>query len=156
MVLPPKLIFEGIYTALITPFDPIHGGIDEKTFCQLIEKQIQADITGIVVGGSTGEGQVLTVNERKCILNLALTYKNELQILGAVGHSSTQQALDDTQRIADAGAYGVLISSPPYNKPPQRGLIEHFKVLSSASSLPIMVYNIPGRTGVHILPETIL
>jgi 4-hydroxy-tetrahydrodipicolinate synthase len=145
---------EGIYTALITPFKDSGQGIDESTFRQLIELQIEARVNGIVIAGSTGEGQTLEREEWKEALKIAMNYRNQIQVVGACGSSSTEFTRDRYRELSDLGAHGALISTPAYNKPPQRGLIRHFERVASGASIPIIVYNIPGRTSVNILPST--
>ncbi len=148
--------FEGIYTAVITPFKASGHGIDENLFKKLIERQIQGGVSGLIIAGSTGEGQTMSLDEWKQALQIALTYREKIQILGAYGTSSTEQTRDRYKELSDLGAYGALISTPAYNRPPQRGLIKHYETIASAAKLPIMVYNIPGRTGSNITPATML
>ncbi|MBN8555543.1 MAG: 4-hydroxy-tetrahydrodipicolinate synthase [Deltaproteobacteria bacterium] len=147
--------FEGIYTALVTPFGENETGIDEKAYRKLIERQIQAGIKGIVVAGSTGEGQTLTEAEWETALKIAITYKDQIQILGSCGTSNTAETISRFKKLASLGADAALISTPGYNKPPQRGLIEHYQKVAASAALPIMVYNIPGRTAVNLTPATI-
>jgi 4-hydroxy-tetrahydrodipicolinate synthase len=148
--------FEGIYTALITPFSDGQKGVDEKTYRKLIERQIAAGVRGIIVAGSTGEGQTLTESEWKELLKIALPYKEQIQILGSCGTSSTLETKERFKYLAEIGVDAALIATPAYNKPPQRGLVEHYRqIASSAPQLPIMAYNIPGRTAVNLTPATI-
>lgn len=146
---------EGVYTAIVTPFGPAGRGIDEKFFRTLIERQINGGVTGLIISGSTGEGQTLTLDEWKTSLQIALQYKGKVQIIGACGSSGTDQTVERFKMIADMGASAALVSTPPYNKAPQRGLIKHFETIAASNSLPILVYNIPGRTAVNLLPATI-
>lgn len=148
------MAFEGIYTALITPFQESGRGIDESVFRNLIEKQISAGVHGIIVAGSTGEGQTMSDSEWRDALKIALSYKKSIQVLGSCGSSSTEWTTERYKELSDMGASGALISSPPYNKPPQRGLIQHYEMISKAAKLPIMAYNIPGRTAVSIQAAT--
>lgn len=145
---------EGIYTAIVTPFRDSGSGVDESTLKQIIELQIEARVQGIVVAGSTGEGQTLTREEWREALKIALSYRNQIQVLGACGSSGTESTRDRYRELSDLGVHAALISSPIYNRPPQRGIILHFEKIAASASLPIMVYNIPGRTAVNILPET--
>jgi 4-hydroxy-tetrahydrodipicolinate synthase len=145
--------FEGIYTALITPFLS-NGGIDEKCFRFLIERQIEGGTHGLIIAGSTGEGLTMTESEWADAIKIAVEYKSKIHILGSCGMSGTQQTIEKYRKLADLGVDGALISTPAYNKPPQRGLVEHYARISESASLPIMVYNIPGRTAVNILPAT--
>jgi len=154
---------EGIYTALVTPFKPAplnaeaaaEVGIDEGLFSQIIERQIEAGVSGIIVGGSTGEGQSLSEHELKQAFKIASPFRGKVQIIGACGSSSTEETISKLKHIEDQGAEAVLVSSPPYNKPPQRGLIEHFQKIAASTRLPLIIYNIPSRTAVNILPITL-
>jgi 4-hydroxy-tetrahydrodipicolinate synthase len=147
---------EGVYTAIVTPFRDSGSGIDEGSYRALLELQIDAKVQGIVVAGSTGEGQTLSREEWKDALKIALTYRNQIQIVGACGSSGTEFTRDRYRELSDLGVHAALISTPAYNRPPQRGLVAHFEKIAASSSLPIFVYNIPGRTAVNILPATML
>lgn len=145
--------FEGIYTAIVTPFLS-KGGVDEKLFTQLIERQIEGGTDGLIIAGSTGEGLTMTDAEWAQALSIGLRYKSQIKILGSCGQSGTQQTIHRFSQLGEMGAHGALISTPAYNKPPQRGLLEHYSKIAETSDLPIMVYNIPGRTAVNIQPST--
>ncbi|MDB5036862.1 MAG: Dihydrodipicolinate synthase [Bacteriovoracaceae bacterium] len=147
---------EGIYTAIVTPFQDSGSGIEEKIFRNLIERQVEAKVAGIVVAGSTGEGQTLSREEWKEAIKIALTYRNQIQIIGACGSSGTEYTRDRYRELSDLGVHAALISTPSYNKPPQRGIIKHYEKIAASASLPIIVYNIPGRTAVNIAPSTML
>lgn len=146
-------MFQGIYTALITPFKN-GNGIDEDLLNQLIERQVEAGIHGIILGGSTGEGQTLSLQEKKNLLRMGAQFRDKIKIIGGCGSSSTYETLEHLKLISDSGAHGALVSAPPYNKPPQRGLIKHFETLCATVNFPIIVYNVPGRTAVNIQPAT--
>jgi 4-hydroxy-tetrahydrodipicolinate synthase len=147
-------MFRGTFTALVTPFRD--GGIDVSAFEQLIETQIAAGITGIVAIGTTGESPTLSHDEREQVIHVAVAKANKrCLVLAGTGSNSTQHAIDDTKRAEKLGVDAALLVGPYYNKPSQEGLFRHFKAIADATSLPIMLYNIPGRCGVDILPETV-
>lgn len=146
--------FEGIYTALITPFKTDGFGVDEKIFRGLIERQISAGIHGVIVAGSTGEGQTMNHAEWIQAIKIAVDYKSKIQVLASCGLSSTWETTARYREATELGVHAALVSTPAYNKPPQRGLVQHFQTIAKESKLPIMVYNIPGRTSVNILPST--
>mgnify|MGYP000880103664 CR=1 FL=1 len=146
---------EGVYTALITPFKKDGSGVDSKTLSQLIERQIEAGISGIIFGGSTGEGQTMELSELTETFETALPYKSKIQIIAACGFSSTSATAQRYEWLAKQGVDAVLVSTPPYNKPPQRGLVRHFQEIAQRATTPIIVYNIPGRTAVNLLPSSL-
>jgi 4-hydroxy-tetrahydrodipicolinate synthase len=147
-------MFRGTFTALVTPFRD--GAIDVSAFEQLIETQIAAGITGIVAIGTTGESPTLSHEERKQVIRVAVAKANKrCLVLAGTGSNSTQHAIGDTKLAEKLGVDAALLVGPYYNKPSQEGLFRHFKAIADATSLPIMLYNIPGRCGVDILPETV-
>jgi 4-hydroxy-tetrahydrodipicolinate synthase len=147
-------MFRGTFTALVTPFRD--GGIDVSAFEQLIETQIAAGITGIVAIGTTGESPTLSHEEREQLIRVAVVKANKrCLVLAGTGSNSTQHAIADTKLAEKLGVDAALLVGPYYNKPSQEGLFRHFKAIADATSLPIMLYNIPGRCGVDILPETV-
>src|SRR6059058_2202654 len=147
-------MFRGTFTALVTPFR--NGGIDVSAFETLIETQIAAGITGIVAIGTTGESPTLSHDEREQLIRLAVATTNKrCLVLAGTGSNSTEHAIADTKLAEKLGVHGALLVAPYYNKPSQEGLFRHFKAIAGATSLPIMLYNIPGRCGVDILPETV-
>ena len=147
-------MFRGTFTALVTPFR--NGEIDVSAFENLIEKQIAAGITGIVAIGTTGESPTLSHEEREQLIRLAVATANKrCLVLAGTGSNATQHAVADTKKAEKLGADGALLVAPYYNKPSQEGLFRHFKAIAGDTSLPIMLYNIPGRCGVDIGPETV-
>jgi len=147
-------MFRGTFTALVTPFR--NGGIDVSSFEQLIETQIVAGITGIVAIGTTGESPTLSHEEREQVIQLAVAKaKKRCLVLAGTGSNATQHAIADTKRAEKLGVDAALLVAPYYNKPSQEGLFRHFKAIADATSLPIMLYNIPGRCSVDIVPETV-
>jgi 4-hydroxy-tetrahydrodipicolinate synthase len=147
-------MFRGTFTALVTPFR--NGGIDDSAFKKLIEPQVAAGITGIVTIGTTGESPTLSHEEREHVIRLAVATANKrCLVLAGTGSNATQHAVADTTMAEKLGVDGALLVAPYYNKPSQEGLFRHFKAIAEATSLPIMLYNIPGRCSVDILPETV-
>jgi len=148
-------MFRGTFTALVTPFR--NGVVDDSAFKKLIETQIGADITGIVAVGTTGESPTLSHNEREQVIQLSVATANKrCLVLAGTGSNSTQHAVENTKMAERLGVDGALLVAPYYNKPSQEGLFRHFKAIADATSLPIMLYNIPGRCSVDILPETVV
>ncbi len=147
-------MFRGTFTALVTPFRD--GAIEISPFEKLIETQIAAGITGIVAVGTTGESPTLSHEEREQVIRLAVTTANKrCEVLAGTGSNVTHHAVADTQVAEKLGADGALLVAPYYNKPSQDGLFRHFKAIADGTSLRIMLYNIPGRCGVDIAPDTV-
>src|SRR5215472_5478298 len=147
-------MFRGTFTALVTPFR--NSAIDVAAFEELIENQIAAGISGVVAVGTTGESPTLSHEERQELIRLAVTTaKKRCQVLAGTGSNATQHAVADTKLAEKLGADGALLVAPYYNKPSQEGLFRHFKAIADATSLPIILYNIPGRCSVDIMPETV-
>ena len=148
-------MFRGTFTAVVTPFR--NGGIDVSSFEKLIETQIAAGITGLVAIGTTGESPTLSHDEREQLIRLAVSTANKrCVVLAGTGSNATQHAVADTKIAEKLGVDGALLVAPYYNKPSQEGLFRHFKTIADATSLPIMLYNIPGRCSVDVLPETVV
>jgi 4-hydroxy-tetrahydrodipicolinate synthase len=148
-------MFRGTFTALVTPFRD--GGIDDSAFKKLIETQIAAGISGVVTIGTTGESPTLSHDEREQLIRLTVATANKrcLAIAGT-GSNATEHAVADTKMAEKLGIDGALLVAPYYNKPSQEGLFRHFKTIADATSLPIILYNIPGRCSVDINPETVV
>jgi 4-hydroxy-tetrahydrodipicolinate synthase len=148
-------MFRGTFTALVTPFRD--GRIDVAAFEKLIETQIAAGITGIVAVGTTGEAPTLSHEEREQVIRVAVTTaKKRCQVIAGTGSNATQHAVADTKMAEKLGVDGALLVAPYYNKPSQEGLFRHFKAIADATSLPIILYNIPGRCAVDIAPDTVV
>src|SRR5216117_447843 len=148
-------MFRGTFTALVTPFRD--GAIDTSAFEKLIEAQIAAGITGIVAVGTTGESPTVSPEEREQLIRLSVTTANKrCQVLAGTGSNATHHAVRDTKTAEKLGVDGALLVAPYYNKPSQEGLFRHFKTIAEATSLPIMLYNIPGRCGVDIGPDIVV
>src|SRR5512140_439488 len=147
-------MFGGTFTALVTPFRD--GDIDVSAFEQLIETQIAAGITGIVAIGTTGESPTLSHEEREQVIRVAVAKASKrCLVFAGTGSNSTQHAIADTKLAEKLGVDAALLVGPYYNKPSQEGLFRHFKAIADATSLPIMLYNIPGRCGVDIASDTV-
>lgn len=148
-------MFHGTFTALVTPFRD--GGVDISAFQQLIEAQVTAGITGIVAIGTTGESPTLSHDEREELIRVAVATANKrCVVIAGTGSNATQHAVADTKAAERLGCDGALLVAPYYNKPSQEGLFRHFKTIADATSLPIILYNIPGRCSVDIVPDTVV
>src|SRR6266849_2970457 len=148
-------MFRGTFTALVTPFRD--DAIDVAAFENLIEGQIAAGISGVVAVGTTGESPTLSHDEREQVIRLAVTIaKKRCVVLAGTGSHAPQHAVRDTKTAEKLGVDGALLVAPYYNKPSQEGLFRHFKTIAEATSLPIMLYNIPGRCGVDIGPDIVV
>jgi len=147
-------MFRGTYTALVTPFRD--GAIDVPAFEKLIEGQIAAGINGIIAVGTTGESPTLSHDEREQVIRLAVQIASgRCEVLAGTGSYSTSEAIGATKAAEKMGVDGALIVAPYYNKPSQEGLFRHFHAIARATSLRIMLYNIPGRCGVDINADTV-
>lgn len=147
-------MFKGSMVALITPFKG--GKIDEKALERLIEFQIKNNTDGIVPCGCTGEAATLSAEEQKRIIKLTVALvKKRIPVIAGTGSNSTKEAIELTKYAESAGADAALLITPYYNKPTPAGLLLHYEKVSSAVSIPIILYNVPSRTGISILPETV-
>ena len=146
--------FHGAITALVTPF--IDGRLDEQGLVDLIEYQIENGIHGIVPCGTTGESATLDFDEHKQVINLTVkTVAGRVPVIAGTGANSTSEAIELTESAKKSGADAALSVVPYYNKPNQEGLYRHFKAIAEAVDIPILLYNVPGRTVIHVLPETV-
>ena len=144
----------GTSTAIITPFLS-DGSIDYPSFARLLERQITEGIESVVVCGSTGEGATMT-SEEKCALFRFAVEKNEgrIPIIAGTGSNDTRASIELTKAAAQCGVDGFLIVAPFYNKPTQHGYFEHFRAIAESTELPIILYNVPGRTAGNVTAET--
>lgn len=145
---------EGTYTALVTPFRA-DGELDLRALADLVEWQIASGIDGLVPCGSTGESATLTHEEHhRVVRHVVETTRGRVAVIAGTGSNSTREATDLTCAAREAGADGALLISPYYNKPTQEGIYEHYRAIAESSGLPLVLYNIPGRTASRIDPAT--
>ena len=148
-------MYKGVYTALVTPFDD--RGIDLPALERLIDSQIDAGITGIVPCGTTGETPTLSDAERDTVVTTAVQRAaGRCEVVAGTGSNSTAHTIAYTQRAKALGATTALVVVPYYNKPTQEGLYQHFRAVAEQGGLPVMLYNVPGRTGVDMLADTVV
>lgn len=146
---------KGLFTALVTPFQA-NGAVDEEALRRLIHFQVNADVDGLLILGSTGEAPTLTEKEKKRIIQLAREELDDrVHLMVGTGSYSTQQAIENSLMAQELGADSVLVVTPYYNKPTQEGIYLHFKEISNSIKIPLMVYNIEGRTCRNIEIETL-
>jgi len=147
-------MFKGSMVAIVTPFK--NGKIDEKAFEHLIEWHIKEGTHGIVPCGTTGEASTLDYEEHYKVIEIAVKVVNKrIPVIVGTGSNSTEEAIMITKKAEQLGADAALIVTPYYNKPTQEGLYRHFKAIASSTGLPIILYNVPGRTSVNLLPSTV-
>lgn len=143
----------GVFTALVTPFDG--DGVDFPAFARLAERQIAAGVAGLVPVGTTGEAATLSEDEAQGLIALTVRVAaGRAVVMAGAGSNDTARAVAKARRAEAAGADAVLVVAPYYNRPTQRGLIAHFGAIAEATSLPVMLYSVPGRCGVEIAAET--
>lgn len=148
-------IFEGMASAIITPLN--EKGIDYELFAKLIEWQIAEGIDGLVVCGTTGEGSTLSDEEHKSAIEFMVKQvAGRVPVIAGTGSNDTAYAVELTKHASLMGVDGVLTVTPYYNKATQKGLIKSFTQIADASSVPVILYNVPSRTGVNIAPKTVL
>ena len=150
-----KPVFEGMASAIITPLN--EKGIDFELFAKLVEWQIAEGIDGIVVCGTTGEGSTLTDEEHKAAIEFMVKQvAGRVPVIAGTGSNDTAYAVELTKHACQIGVDGVLTVTPYYNKATQKGLIKSFTAIADASTVPVILYNVPSRTGVNIAPKTVL
>lgn len=146
--------FRGAFVAIVTPF--IDGKVDEQGLIDLIEFQIENGTHGIVPCGTTGESATLSHEEHHRVVELTIkTVNGRVPVLAGTGSNSTAESIELTKHAKAAGADGALMITPYYNKPSQEGLYQHFKAVAEAVDIPIILYNVPSRTSINILPPTV-
>ncbi|HEX8947838.1 MAG TPA: 4-hydroxy-tetrahydrodipicolinate synthase [Dissulfurispiraceae bacterium] len=147
-------MFKGSIVAIVTPFK--NGKFDEKAYAKLIEWHIAQGTHGIVPCGTTGEASTLDFKEHYRVIEVAVkTARKRIPIIAGTGANSTDEAIDLTKKAKRLGADGALLVTPYYNKPTQEGLYRHYKAVAEAVKIPIILYNVPGRTAVNMLPSTV-
>lgn len=147
-------LFTGAFTAIITPFK--NGAIDEEALRKLIDWQIESGVDGIVPCGTTGEAATMNDEEIERVVRIAVEQSaKRVPVLAGSGSNNTAHAIHLTNMVEKAGADGTLQITPYYNKPTQEGLFQHFSAIAAKTKLPVVLYNVPGRTSVNMLPATV-
>ena len=147
-------MFRGAYTALITPLR--HDRVDEPALTRLVERQIADGVDGLVPCGTTGEASTLSTSEHLRVVELTVqAAAGRVPVLAGAAANDTRKAVELARACKQVGAAGTLQVTPYYNRPTQDGMVAHFLAIAEASELPVVVYNVPGRTGVDLLPETV-
>ena len=148
-----KTLFQGMATALITPMTPM--GVDYETLGRLIEFQIESGINALVVMGTTGENATIEPEDQQRVIRYTVEKAaHRVPVIAGTGGNCTAHALAQTKAACEAGVDGVLVVTPYYNKATQNGLAAHFTAVADAATVPVILYNVPGRTGCNLLPET--
>lgn len=146
-------VFKGMATAMVTPMTP--HGVDYDTLARFIEFQIACGINALVAVGTTGESATLSQEERKAVIRFAVKQVNgRIPVIAGTGTNNTDHVLDFTKSACDDGADAVLVVTPYYNKATQKGLIAHYTAVADISQRPVIMYNVPSRTGCNLLPDT--
>jgi len=149
-----RATFQGSIVALVTPFRG--GKVDEAKLRELVEWHVASGTDGIVPCGTTGESPTLSHDEHRRVVELVIeTARGRLAVIAGTGSNSTSEAIELTSHAKKAGATGALVVNPYYNKPTQEGLYQHYTAIARSVDLPLMLYNIPGRTSVNMLPATV-
>jgi 4-hydroxy-tetrahydrodipicolinate synthase len=145
---------KGIFTALVTPFKD--GALDEGALRRLIDFQIGSGVDGIVPCGTTGEASTLSYEEHERVIEITVEEASgRVPVIAGTGSNSTEEAIELTEKAKKIGADFCLLTTPYYNRPTQEGLYRHFKKIAETVDIPLILYNIPSRTGVNLLPETV-
>ena len=148
-----KEIFKGVGTAIATPFT--ENEINYEEFGKLIDNQIEAGVSALIVCGTTGESVTMSENEKKKLIKYAIDRTSgRIKVIIGTGSNNTMSAIKMSQYAEKSGADGLLLVTPYYNKATQEGLVTHFNKIASFVDIPVILYNVPSRTGVNILPET--
>ena len=147
-------MLKGVFTALVTPFKD--GAVDYKALEKIIEMQVSGGVDGIVPLGTTGESPTVAFDEhREYIKRVVQLVKGRVKVIAGTGANSTDEAVYLSKHAEDSGVDALLQVNPYYNKPTQKGLIAHFEKIAQSVGIPIVLYNIPGRTGINFLPESV-
>ena len=147
-------LFKGVITALVTPFRD--GRIDEDAFRKLVEWQIESGVHGVVPVGTTGETATLSTEEHKRVVSLCVEIvAGRISVIAGAGANATAEAIDLVKHAKAAGADGALVVTPYYNRPSQEGMYQHYAAIDAAVNIPVIVYNVPGRTGSDISNDTL-
>ena len=147
-------MFKGAFTALVTPFSD--GQIDTQALRDHVDFQIEKGIDGLVPCGTTGEASTLSHDEHIEVVRITVEHAaGRVPVIAGSGSNSTAEALELTKRVKETGANACLMITPYYNKPTQEGLFQHFSTIAEKVDIPIILYNVPGRTGINMLPDTV-
>lgn len=150
------MYFGRLLTAMVTPFDE-HGEVDYGRTSKLIEHLLDTGTDGLVVAGTTGESPTLTTREKVELFKYVVKEVNgRVPVLAGTGTNNTRASIELTREVESIGVDGIMLVVPYYNKPSQEGLYQHFSQIAASTSLPVMLYNIPGRSSVNMTPETII
>jgi 4-hydroxy-tetrahydrodipicolinate synthase len=148
------MTFHGVLTALVTPFRA-DGSLDEAAFRAHVRRQVEAGINGLVPCGTTGEAPTLSADEQAQVVRWTLEESGgQVPVLAGIGSNDTKKAIAAAKRVQDLGVQGVLATAPYYNKPTQTGLVRHFTAIADAVDVEVCIYDVPGRTSVHVKPTT--
>lgn len=149
-----EILFKGVMPALVTPFRD--GAVDEQAFVALVERQIAGGVHGLVPVGTTGETATLSHDEHRRVVELCVkTTAGRVPVIAGAGSNSTEEAIELVRHAKTVGADGALVVTPYYNRPSQEGLYAHYAAINEAVQLPVLVYNVPGRTSVDISDATL-
>ncbi len=152
----PPLDLRGVFTALVTPFTKDGSAVDFKSLEKLIDFQLGAGVQGFVACGSTGEAATLSPQEYVDVVRcVRARTRGVCPCIAGISVSATKLAIDTARAVEELGCDGILLAAPPYNKPSQAGLIEHFRAIADSVETPLIAYNIPGRSGVGFSPATL-
>lgn len=146
-------LYHGVWVALVTPFK--NGKLDEDALQTLVNDLVDFGVEGFVPLGTTGESPTISAAERQRVISLCVEVAGDVSVTPGCGSNSTEHTIEMVKEAAQLGAAGAMVVTPYYNKPTQEGLYAHFKAVADSTDLPLMIYNIPSRTGVNLLPETI-
>jgi 4-hydroxy-tetrahydrodipicolinate synthase len=152
-------VLRGVFTALVTPFSA-EGRVDETALRRLVERQLEAGVAGLVPVGTTGESATLDPDEHQRVVEVtveaARASRRPARVIAGCGSNDTRKAAALARRCRATGADALLVVTPYYNKPKQDGMVAHFRAVADAGELPVVLYNVPGRTGVNLAAETVL
>jgi len=149
-----KLKLEGVYPALITPFTE-DDKVDEEGLKTIIDYVTKGGVSGVVPCGTTGESATLSMEEHKMVIKAVVEY-SRVPVIAGTGSNNTKEALELTEFAGDVGADAALVITPYYNKPNWRGLVEHYKKIAAVAKIPIILYNVPSRTGLNMTPDVVV
>lgn len=149
-----KTVFRGMATAMVTPMTPT--GVDYNTLARFIDFQLEEGINALIAVGTTGESATLTPEERKEVIRFTIKrVDGRVPVIAGTGTNNTEHVLDFTKSACDYGADAVLVVTPYYNKATQGGLIKHYSMVADAAQKPVILYNVPSRTGCNLMPDTV-